>query len=53
MIHVSHREGPYDHHPSSSTETALGVGDATDRALLYVDATDCGLYDGVGAALLT
>jgi len=55
MIH-SYRELVYDHHPSSSTvgvrEAVLGVGEATDRAK-YVDATDCDLYDGVGAALLT
>jgi len=51
-VHVSHGEGHYDHHPSSSTMTVLGVGDATDRAP-YVDAADGGLYDGVGAALLT
>ena len=30
----------------------LGVGETTDRAL-YADATDGGLYDGVGTALLT
>ena len=57
MAQASYREALYDHHPFSSTvgvtEIVLGVGEATDCALVYVDATDCGLYDGVGAALLT